>query len=248
MPVFIIGDAGERVPIDSFDMESTEPTFFELHSHRSQWFHNVFKTPASSTKTVKLLRAKIAETFGPKGRKIWKTSKAGDPLGKPGPIDVSVDGADVTVLQDRSVVCMLASVASLNWLSRTIVQELSSAAAPTAVTIQPDDAVHAVIKQPFDSDTIEALKAHDIVWVESKRTLKSSAGVTKVRLNLKKRKSYGDEKFIAYASKVARRSARAAIALTEGTAAVESDGDDSDIEAPDTHQASPSNDSDMTDE
>ena len=78
--------------------------------------------------------------------------------------------------------------------------------------------------------------------------LKSDAGTTKVKINLKKRKAYGDEKFVDYVSKVARRAARAAIKLTEGTNGDESDDDgNTDNDEPDEHKAISSSDNGIED-
>ena len=152
------------------------------------WFVKLFKVRPTSTDTHKLLKDKIADSFGKKGMRMWKTTKAGAPISKAGPISVSVnDCTDITVLQDRSVVCLAATMSSLNWLSRSVSLELARGGARVANALEPDeiDNIQATISQPFDVDTLEDLKNHGIVWWESKRVLKSSAGTTKVKINLK---------------------------------------------------------------
>ena len=167
---------------------------------------------------------------------------------KPGSITISVDAdTELTVLQDRSVVCLAATLASLNWLSKAVTLERSRATASTTVPISDDDIVSAVIKYPFDKDTRDALHAHEIVWVESKRSLKSSAGVTKVRINLKMRKRFGDAKFTHYVNRRARRAARVAIGLTEGINVIDDPDSADDIAEPgsaDDDTDGPGNDGD----
>jgi len=254
VPVFAIGENGERVFVESYEADGTEATYFELHSARSSWFRNIFKVRVTETQTYKLLKEKISDTFGRKCRNLWKTSKDGVPVGAPGAITISVDAdTELTVLQDRSIVCIAATAASLNWLSKAVTLELSRAKTYTTVPITEDDidTVSALIKFPFDKDTRDAMHAHGIVWVESKRSLKSSAGVTKVRINLKMRKRFGDAKFTAYVNRRARRAARVAIGLTEGINVIDEPDSADDIAEPDSADddiAEPGNDDDDMDD
>jgi hypothetical protein len=96
-----------------------------------------------------------------------------------------------------------------------------------------DDVIANAIANPFDNNAMCELASHNVNWQPSRRVLlccgerghTKHARKVKVHFSLKKRKKYGDDKFLAYVHRRAQKAMRVALALSTSSDSAITDHD-----------------------
>ena len=170
----------------------------------------------------------VATQQGKHTRKVWRVDSTGSRLDSGASNTVTIDGVSIDVLVRQRTMCMKVDTASLTWLVTSLYNErVGVADAVVNVTSKPPNAIEDIVRNLYDDDDINNMASHEIKWRPSKRTLlypdpksttstKLPAKKIALKINGKRFKRYGIDKFSEYADRRARKALRRAINDIEG--------------------------------
>jgi hypothetical protein len=227
---YCIGDVSVRVLDDtmqhvtSVDPDTDDAVYFELGGKNvSKWFVEAFGVLPMRTQTYANIKHALNAKFVPHTKRNWVVGADRAVIDSP-TLHVCVDDVDLTVLLRRRTLCIRATTASLSWLTASVTAERipcdsdPSAHDSPVKLIDHDDRQ---VLEPFSIDDLQLMANHNVKWRPSRRTLVCyrtgqplfTGHQIKVKVDMRRRKRLGDDKFHAYVAKRAKKAMHAALTL-----------------------------------
>jgi hypothetical protein len=225
----------DRQHVESVDPDTDDVVYFELGGKNvSKWFVDAFGVLPMRTHTYAKIKHALNAQFGTHTRRHWVVGNNRTPIASP-TLHICVDDVNLTVLLRRRTLCIAATTASLSWLTASVTAERIPCDSDTTTHYSPGqlpDHDDRQVLEPFSIDDLQLMANHHVKWRPSRRTLVCyrtgqplfTGHQIKVKVDMRRRKRLGDDKFNAYVAKRAKKAMHAALTLVASTQWANDDG------------------------